>query len=472
MSQQILNYLPVSELGPLIRDKKISPVELVQACLDRVNAIDSQFHAFIHVMERSAISEAKKAEQSISSGEYKGPLHGIPIGLKDLYYTKGVPTTAGSPILADFIPGEDATAVTKLTDAGGVILGKLNLHPFAYGAVGLNPDYGTPPNPWGTERIPGGSSSGSGVALITGMIPAATGSDTGGSIRIPASICGVVGIKPTYGRVSKHGVIPLSWSLDHTGPMTRTVEDCAILLQAMSGYDPKDPGSRDIPVPNYLVEMKQSVKGLKAGLPVKEFYNRLQGGVREKVEQAIKVLEQLGVSVEEVDVPSMDEAAAISLGILGPEVAAYHRKWVEERPEDYFPQVLTRIKSGMFVPAVDYIKAHQARARFTQGYLKAMEGLDLLITPTEQLTAPKIEETVVTIDGVEEATQNLMVALNRPFNLTGFPAMSVPCGFDENDLPVGLQIIGKPFQEGVVLRTAFNYEQATPWHSKRPNLKD
>lgn len=470
MSLKNLNYLPVSELAPLIRDKKISPVELVQACLDRIDELDPQFHAFINVMRESSISEAKKLEKMIASGEYKGPLHGIPIGLKDLYHTKGVPTTAGSPILADFVPEEDATTVTKLTDAGGLIIGKLNMHPFAYGAVGLNPDYGTPPNPWGKERIPGGSSSGSGVALITGMIPAATGSDTGGSIRIPASICGVVGIKPTYGRVSKQGVIPLSWSLDHAGPMARSVEDCAILLQAMAGYDPKDPSSIDIPVPDYSAEMKKSVKGLRAGLPVKEFYGRLQSGVREKVDQAIKVLEQLGVSVEEVDVPSMDEADAISLGILGPEVAAYHRKWIEERPKDYFPPVLTRIKSGMFVPAVDYIKAHQARSRFTQGYLKAMEGLDLLITPTEQLTAPRIEENVVAIDGVEEATQNLMVWLNRPFNLTGFPAISVPCGFDEDDLPVGLQIVGKPFQEGVVLRTAFNYEQATPWHSKRPSL--
>ena len=470
MSNQELHYLTIAELAPLLRDKKVSPVELLQAFLERIHALDGTFHSFITLMEESAVREAEQSERALASGDYRGPLHGIPIGLKDLYYTKGVVTTAGSPILGDFVPGEDATTVTKLKEAGGIILGKLNMHPFAYGAIGINPDYGTPPNPWDKERIPGGSSSGAGVALMAGMLPAATGSDTGGSIRIPASICGVVGIKPTYGRVSKHGVVPLSWSLDHAGPMARSVEDCAVLLQAMAGHDPKDPGSREIPVPDYVAEMKRPVKGLKAGLPRKEFFVRLQQGVSDAVEKAIETLEGMGVEVHEVDVPSMDDAVAISLGILGPEVAAYHRKWIEERPGDYVPQVLTRIKSGMFVPAVDYIKSHQARAKFTQGYLDAMNDLDILITPTEQLTAPKMEESRVTIDGVEETTQNLMLWHNRPFNITGFPAISVPCGFDDKGLPVGLQIVGKPFQEGTVLQAAYAYEQATPWHEKRPQL--
>jgi aspartyl-tRNA(Asn)/glutamyl-tRNA(Gln) amidotransferase subunit A len=420
-------------------------------------------------MEESALAEARRAEQAIMSGGYLGPLHGIPIGLKDLYYTQGVATTAGSRILADFVPREDATSVAKVKAAGGTILGKLNLHQFAYGPTGVNPIYDTPRNPWDTQRIPGGSSSGSGVALMTGMMPAATGTDTGGSIRIPASICGVVGIKPTYGRVSLHGIIPLSSSLDHAGPLARTVEDCAILLEAMAGHDPKDTNSRDLPVPSYREGLKQPVRGLTAGLP-REFFLHLQPGVRAAVKKAVIVLEGLGISVREVDVPGLDYAWTIFTGIVGPEAVAYHHEWMEERPGDYDPRVLNRLRSSVSIPAVDYIKAQQRKVLFTQQYLEVMSGLDVLVAPTEPMTAPKIGEDTVVVDGEEKPTMNQLVLLNRPFNLTGMPSISVPCGFDDQGLPVGLQIAGKPFDEATVLNVAYAYEQATIWHERRPDI--
>ncbi len=470
MRNEDLHYLTISELEPMIRDRKLSPVELVRACLDRIHALDGRFHAFITVMEESALAEARAAEEAVVAGSHTGPLHGIPVGLKDLYYTKGVATTAGARFLADFVPEEDAPSVANLRAAGGIILGKLNLHQFAFGAIGTNPQYGTPANPWDTERIPGGSSSGSGVALMAGMLPAATGSDTGGSIRIPSAICGVVGIKPTYGRVSLRGIIPLSGSLDHAGPMARSVEDCAILLEAMAGHDPKDPRSVDLPVPSYRNSLRQSVKGLRAGVPRGEFFGALQPAVRDAVEKAIATLEELGVSVEEVEVPSMDEAVTVSLGLLGPEAAAYHKRWMDERPGDYDPQVLRRLQAGSSVSVEEYEKAKQGKADFTRRYQDVMKDLDLLLAPTEPVTAPKIGESSMVIDGVKEATQNLMVHLNRPFNITGMPAITVPCGFDEDGLPVGLQIAGKPFDEATVLRTAYAYEQATPWHTRRPAL--
>ena len=470
MRSNDLSYLTIAELEPLLRHRQLSPVELVRACLDRIHALEGRLHAFITLMEESALEEARAAEQAIASGDYKGPLHGIPIGLKDLYHTRGVATTAGSIIMSDFVPEEDATSVALLKAAGGIILGKLNLHPFAYGATGINLHYDTPRNPWDTERIPAGSSSGSGVALMAGLLPAATGSDTGGSIRIPAAICGIAGIKPTYGRISRCGIVPLSWSLDHAGPMARSVEDCAILLRAMAGHDPKDATSSTLPVPDYREGLKREVRGLRAGLPSELFFTGLQPGVRSAVDQAIEVLDEMGVSMRKVDIPGLEDAVGISAGILGSEVVTYHQRWLRERPGDYPPETLTRLQANMFIPAVDYIKAQQGRARFIQRFHDAMEDLDVLVIPTTPITAPRIDEATVVIDGEEQPTQSLLTLFTRPFDVTGMPAISVPCGFDERGLPVGLQIAGKPFDEATVLRVAYAYEQATPWHTRRPNL--
>ncbi len=304
---------------------------------------------------------------------------------------------------------------------------------------------------------------------MAGMLPAATGTDTGGSIRIPAAICGVVGIKPTYGRISLRGIIPLSSSLDHPGPMARSVEDCAILLGAMSGYDPGDSKSIDSPIPDYRRGLNDPVNGLTAGVP-REFFSKLQPGVRAAVETAITTLEDLGIAIRDVDVPTIEEAWSISSKILGVEAAAYHHKWMNERPEEYDPQVLQRLQSGATVSAVDYILAQQLRDDFSQRYRDSLQGVDVLVSPTEPITATVIGEDTVLVEGDTEPTLNQLVSLTRPHNLTGMPSMSVPCGFDEQGLPTGLQIAGKHFDEATVLRVAYAYEQATDWHSHRPTL--
>ncbi|MBI2170917.1 MAG: amidase [Chloroflexi bacterium] len=470
MADAELAYLTIAQLEPLIATGQVSPVELTEACLSRIRALDGRLHCFITLLAEQAMGAAQRAEEAIGAGEYLGPLHGIPLGLKDLYWTEGIATTAGSKVMADFRPDRDAETVARLKAAGCVVLGKLNMHPFAYGALGINPDYGTPPNPWDPSRIPGGSSSGSGVALAMGLLPAATGSDTGGSIRIPASLCGVVGIKPTYGRVSRHGLTPLSWSLDHAGPMARCVEDCAILLSAMAGHDPKDETSASLSAPDYRATLRGPVRGLRAGLP-RPFFTGVQSGVREAVERAVRLLEELGVGTEEVEAPSLEEAAAIAQGIMGPEVAAFHQEMVKTRSQEYPPDVLRRIVANLAIPAVEYVKAQQLRASFTQRYHDLMGRYDVLLTPTEPITAQAMGATTVVIDGQERTNQGLLTRFTSPFNSTGLPAISVPCGFDADGLPVGLQIVGRAFDEATVLRVAYAYEQATAWHGRRPPLQ-
>ncbi|MBI4200281.1 MAG: amidase [Chloroflexi bacterium] len=469
MPSRDVAYLTVAQLGDLLRARKLSPVELLRALLDRIGERDRSLHAFIALTDKAAMEEARAAEQAVVSGAYLGPLHGVPVGIKDLFWAKGVATTAGSRILARYVPIEDATSVARLRSAGGVVVGKLNMHEFAFGITGTNPHYGTPSNPWGPDRLPGGSSSGSAVALAAGLLPAATGSDTGGSIRVPAALCGVVGLKPTYGRVSRYGAIPLAWSLDHVGPMARTVEDTAILLGAMAGHDSRDPTSSALPVPDYRAAMKQGVRGLRAGI-LYEWMAAVQPGVLRAVEAAVRVLEEMGIAVQQVSLPVLEEAAAVSTAVLGSEAAAFHRRWLREQPEAYSQEVLARLQANLQIPAVEYLRGQQGRRRLIQRVLGAMEPLDVLVAPMTPITAPRLGEVAVTIHGEERTTQALLTLFSRLFNITGLPAISVPCGFDEQGLPVGLQIAGKPFQEATVLRVAYAYEQATPWHSMRPTL--
>ncbi|MBI4311284.1 MAG: amidase [Chloroflexi bacterium] len=467
MTDNDLTYLTIAQIEPLIATGQVSPVELTQACLERIRALDGRLHCFITLLEEQSLAAAKRAEEAIGEGSYLGPLHGIPLGLKDLYWTEGVQTTAGSKIMAGFQPPQDAETVARLKAAGCVLLGKLNMHPFAYGALGVNPDYGTPPNPWDTTCIPGGSSSGSGVALAAGLLPAATGSDTGGSIRIPASLCGVVGIKPTYGRVSRHGLVPLSWSLDHPGPMARCVEDCAILLQAMAGHDPKDNTTVELPVPDYRATMRAAIQGLRIGMP-RAFFAGIQPAVREAVEKAARILEELGARVEEVDAPGPDDIGPVVSSIMGPEATAYHLDMLKTRQADYPEDVLRRLLANLKIPAVDYVKAQQSQAQLTGRYLELLQTYDLLLTATEPFTAQPLNRTSVVIDGQERPYQGMLTRFTNPFNLTGMPAISLPCGFDAGGLPIGLQLAGMPFDEATVLRAAYAYEQATPWHGRRP----
>ncbi|MBI4408673.1 MAG: Asp-tRNA(Asn)/Glu-tRNA(Gln) amidotransferase subunit GatA [Gemmatimonadetes bacterium] len=461
MSDARLAFSTIAALAARIRKKEVSPVEVTDAVLDRIAATDGRLKAFVTVTRDEARNAAKAAEHAILAGNYLGPLHGIPIGLKDLYYTRGVRTTASSKILASFVPDYDATVVARLKRAGAVIVGKTNTHEFAYSVF-------TPPtrNPWDLDRIPGGSSGGSGAAVAASLCLAATGTDTGGSIRIPAALCGVVGLKPTYGRVSKYGVIPLSWTCDHAGPITKTVEDAALVLGVMAGHDPRDPSTVDVPVPNYARALTGEVKGLRIGVPRQYYFDSLDPEVEEAVRKAVKVLEGLGALVEEVSLPEIKHIAGVHVAIVLTEAATYHERWLRTRADDYAPDVRFGLEWGKLFMGMDYVQAQRVRELIRQDFAQALRRVDLIAAPTVPVAAPKVGETSVKIKNASEGILGAMIRLNRPSNHTGLPAVSVPCGFTAGGLPVGLQLIGRAFDEATVLRAAHVYEANTPWRGK------
>jgi len=462
MSVAELTKLTVTEAGRLIRRRELSPVELTEACLERIARIDAELNAFITVTGEEALRAAQEATQVIAKGDYKGPLHGVPLALKDLFTTAGIRTTAGSKIMADHVPAEDAEVTARLKAAGAVILGKLNLHEFAFGATGVNPHYGPARNPWDTSRIAGGSSSGSGVAVASGECPATLGTDTGGSIRIPAALCGVVGLKPTYGRVSRRGVVPLSWSLDHVGPLARTVEDAAIVLGVIAGRDPLDDSSCAEPVPNYRQRLRRGRRlgGLRVGVP-REHFEGVDVEMLEAVRAALGVLRGLGAVVEEVSLPHIAEAATAVNAIMLPEALAYHQRCLAERPQDYGDDVRRRLEMGTIFLAVHYVQAQQLRDLMVREWQQVLERVDLLATPTTPIPAALVE-----MSGLQ--TTLTLVRFTNPFNLVGLPAISVPCGFTQEGLPIGLQLAGRWFREETVLRAACAYQWATEWHRRAP----
>jgi aspartyl-tRNA(Asn)/glutamyl-tRNA(Gln) amidotransferase subunit A len=403
------------------------------------------------------------------AGEALGPLHGVPVGLKDLYCTKGVKTTGGSRILGDWVPAEDATVVTRLQAAGAITLGKLNMHEFAYGPEGINVHYGTSWNPWdrATHRICGGSSSGSGAAVAAGLCPGALGSDTGGSIRIPSSLCGLTGIKPTYGRVSRAGVLPLAWSLDHVGPMCRSAADCALMLGAMAGYDPRDPSTSVLPVPDFAAALTGQVKGLRIGLLRRSFLESAGAPQRQAVEQAVKALETLGASVQEVTLEQMRYAAGAAAAVISAESYAYHEPWIKTRAAEYGPDVRERLLVGAFVSGSEYLKGQRVRRLIRDEMDRTLAGVDVLIAPTLPIAATPVDARAVDIDGQTHPVRPSLVRYTRPFNVSGHPAASVPCGFTAEGLPIGMQVIGRPFDEATVLRVADAYQRVTDWHARR-----
>ena len=473
MSEQQLEYLSVAEAADLIETKRVSPVDLTRVYLDRTRALDQELKAFITRPDEETIAAARQAEREIARGGYRGPLHGIPIAIKDLINVAGVRTTGGSKILTDNVAPEDAPAVARLRAAGAIIYGKTALHEFAYGPTGINPHYGTPSNPWGADRVPGGSSSGSGVAVAAGLCAAALGSDTGGSIRIPASLCGVVGLKPTYGRVSRRGALPLAWSLDHIGPMARRVEDCALLLQVLAGHDPFDPASAPVPVPDYRRDLRGGVACLKIGVVREYFFDHVDPEVVGAVEAAVGVLVAAGAEMQEVSFPLVQHAAMINAPIIQSEAAAYHLPFLRSHWHDYSPQVRLRLLGGLGATGAMYVNAQRARAIMVRQALELLQQVDVLLMPTEPVVAPRVEEAArpdatVAVGGRSEGVVNALTRFTRPCNLTGFPAISVPCGFSGSGLPIGLQLAGKPWDEATVLRAAYAYEQATSWHAQRP----
>jgi aspartyl-tRNA(Asn)/glutamyl-tRNA(Gln) amidotransferase subunit A len=465
MSDTTLAFGTITSLAARIRKKEVSPVEVTDAVLDRIGAVESKTKAYVTLMRDEARAAAKAAELAVMAGNYLGPLHGIPVGVKDLYYTRGVKTTAGSKILATFVPDHDAAVIERLKAAGAVIVGKLNTHEFAMNTW-------TPPtrNPWDLDRIPGGSSGGSGAAVAASECIAATGTDTGGSIRIPAALCGIVGLKPTFGRVSRHGIIPLSWTLDHAGPMTKTVEDAAIMLRAMAGYDPRDPATVDRPVPDYLRALTGDVKGLRVGVPREYYFDTLDPEVEAAVRKGIQTLEGLGASVHEVGFPHIGSMAITHACIILTEAATYHEKWLRTRADDYQPDVRFSLEWGKTFMGIDYVQCQRVREMIRQDFADVLTRVDVIAAPTVPAPASKVGEDPITINGRKEGLVGAHIRLNRPANHTGLPAITVPCGFTGAGLPIGLQLVGRAFDEATVLRAAHAYETSTPWHRKTPSV--
>lgn len=450
----------ISELAPRLRSRQISPVELTRECLGRIDKLNSALNAFITVTAESALVEARAAEAEIARGEWRGPLHGIPIGLKDLVDTAGVRTTSASKLHATRVPIEDAEVVRRMRSAGAVILGKNNLHEFAYGGSSLISHFGEVHNPWDRGRITGGSSGGSAAAVVAGMGYAAIGTDTAGSVREPAALCGCVGLKATYGRVPSRGVIPLSLSLDHVGPLARSVADVAIVLQAIAGFDAADITTAEIPVADYLSGMKESPARLRVGVPRDYFFDDLDVEVASAMNHALDAIRTIAAEVKEVrlDVPT-------DRTLQKAESYANHAESVAKNPELYDPETVRRIRSGENVSAVEYIEQRRELEAARRRIRSIFSDVDVLVTPTTPMPAPAIAGLKASPEALRPAELRLL-RNTRPFNVWGLPAISVPCGFTQSGLPIGLQIAGPPWREDMVLQLAYAYEQATAWHKR------
>lgn len=466
MVKDELYYLTIAGAAALLRKRKISPVELTKAALTRVETLNPRLNAFITVTAERALREARAAEREIARGKYRGPLHGIPITLKDNICTEGVRTTAGSKILEKFIPLADAEVAHKLSRAGAILLGKTNLHEFAYGITTENPHYGPARNPWNLECIPGGSSGGSAAAVATGMGFASVGTDTGGSIRIPSALCGIVGLKPNFGRVSCKGIVPLAVTLDHAGPLARTVADAALMLDAICECD--KPQQAFYKAARASLPKRGKKVQLRLGWPREYFFDRIDSEIKRAIEAAAKTFQSLGARVEEISLPHISDSVDPSTQIALAEALEYHESqgYFPARAADYGKDVRKRLEMGSAVRAVDYLKAQQVRADFRD----AFKRVDAILAPTVPIAASRIGEDAVTIAGESQSVRGALVRMNRPANFTGFPVISLPCGFTLNGLPIGMALHGPQWGESRLLQIAATYEHATQWHLRRPNL--
>jgi aspartyl-tRNA(Asn)/glutamyl-tRNA(Gln) amidotransferase subunit A len=457
--------LDIAAVAHDISTRSLSPVVLTEMMLDRIARIDPKLLSYVTVLRDDAISSAKQADKEIADGHYRGALHGVPIAIKDIYDTKGVRTTACSKVRENYVPAEDSTVVRKFREAGAIILGKVTTHEFAFGF-----DSHPTKNAWSLNHIPSGSSGGSGAAIAAGLCFAATGSDTGGSIRAPAAANGIAGIKPTYGRVSKSGVAVLSWSLDHAGPMARTARDLAILLGVMAGPDPLDPHTKDVAVPNYVGALSGDIRGVRLGVPSNYFFDDVEPFVDQAVRSAIANLEALGAKAVPISIPELDGVLDCMLAIVMPEASAYHQQAMRATPELFSDETRLLLEAGELMPATTYINAQRSRFAIKNAFKQAMRDIDVLVTPTQPTTALKIGQTTSRIGSREESVFGVSARFCAPFNISGLPAISVPCGFSPQGMPVGLQIIGKPFDEETVLRIADAFERSTQWHLKYPMI--
>jgi aspartyl-tRNA(Asn)/glutamyl-tRNA(Gln) amidotransferase subunit A len=455
-------YATIRDIGGRFRRKTLSPVELTSALIERIERLDPKLNAFVTVTAGRALADAKAAETALARGDISSPLLGIPVGYKDIYATRGVLTTGGSALLADWVPDADSTCVARLQKAGAVMLGKLITHEFAFGIQFPGHRFPAAKNPWDLERMPGGSSSGSGAALAACLAFGALGSDTGGSIRGPASFCGIAGLKPTYGRCSRAGVLTLSWTLDHTGPMARTVEDCAYLLQALAGHDPADPASSRELVGDYIAPLGRGVRNLRIGVPREYFCEGLDAEVEKAFELALTTLRQLGATVQDVQIPSIKSAAAYMVILLS-EAYAYHERDLREHPELFGEFLRERIQAGGLITSSEYVQAQRLRSTLQADMANVLRRVDLLVTPTSPKPA-------ATFAAVYDPNYETPRSNTGPFNMTGLPTLALPCGCSTSGLPLSMQITGRPFEEATVLRVGHTYEQATDWHKRHPNV--
>jgi aspartyl-tRNA(Asn)/glutamyl-tRNA(Gln) amidotransferase subunit A len=450
--------LSLRKAADLLRSKAVSPVDLTQACLKRIERFNAALNAFITVIPDAALATAREMEADQHRGKWRGPLHGIPIALKDNIDTAGVRTTGASELFENRVPSDDAEVAKRLKSAGAILLGKLNLHEFAYGGSSTVTHFGTMHNPWALDRVTGGSSGGPGIAIAADLCYGSLGTDTAGSVRMPAAHCGIVGFKPTYGRVSARGVMPLSWTLDHVGPMCKTVEDAALLLNCVAGYDDLDPTTANVPVPDYTHALRLPTSRMRLGIPRKPFFENLDPEVAGAAEAALDVLRRLTAGAHDVQLPSFGNPATI----WGPEALVYHSQWLAESPEKYQPGTRTALQRSMEARATDYVRARREVEILRREIKTVFATTDLLITPTMKTPPP-----LLGAPGAAGGGGNS----NSAFDVFGLPTISIPCGFSASGLPIGLQISGAPFAEPVVLALAHAYEQATDWHNRRPNLE-
>ncbi|MBI2468640.1 MAG: Asp-tRNA(Asn)/Glu-tRNA(Gln) amidotransferase subunit GatA [Candidatus Rokubacteria bacterium] len=459
-----LAYLGIGELSPKLQRRELGPVEVCRALLQRCERLEPKLNAFITLDPERILAAARAAEDELVRGQVRGPLHGVPIAVKDLCWTKGERTTAGSKVLADFVPDEDASVVQRLRAAGAIVFGKTNTPEFAYGPLNQY-QYGPTRNPWDLERFTGGSSMGAAAVLAAGIVPGAIGSDTGGSIRGPAHWSGVCGLKPTYGRVPLRGVVPLATSLDHVGPMTRSARDCAILLGVIAGHDAADPTSVAEPVSDYVAELKRSVRGLRVGAPRGYLWEELPDDIARAVETALGELERLSISVEAVEIPEWEAAVEAGHVLIRSEAAAEYRTILADRATDLLPEVRERLEKGAATPAPEYVEALRASGRFRFRLRRLFREFDLLALPGRDQTAPRMDAGGKLLDPLSKR------GYTSPFNSAGVPALTVPCGFGGGGLPIGLQLAGRNWDEGTVLAVAHAFQQATDWHTRRPKLE-
>jgi aspartyl-tRNA(Asn)/glutamyl-tRNA(Gln) amidotransferase subunit A len=461
-------FLSLTSVAKAIAEKQLSSREVTQSCLDRIAQWQPRLNAFMAIEPEQALASADKADAALAKGNTSGVLHGVPLAHKDMYYEAGQVVTCGSKIRRDFVARTTSSALQRLKDAGTIRLGSLQMVEFAYGPTGHNTHYGAVRNPWNVDHITGGSSSGSGAAVAARLTFAALGSDTGGSIRMPAHFCGVTGLKTTYGRISRAGAMPLSQSLDTVGPLARSAEDCALLLGLMAGADPADPTASTLPVPDYMAATKSAIKGLKIGVPTSFYVDDLDSDVARVLDETVAALKAQGAEITKVELPDQRQLTAACQIVLAVEAAAFHKRWLLERPQDYGPQVLMRLQNGLAIPAVSYLEAMRWRGSALAAHNAATAGLDAVLAPVAPVAAPTIAESDVGNSPNAEAVIQRLTRFTRPINYLGLPSLALPAGFARNGLPVGMQLIGRSFDEATLLRIGAAFQRASDFHERSP----